>query len=64
MPQVSFPKMRRAGIVKLTVERKNPCHSVGLSSDSEALTSYLGIKNGLDMTSTSHSTTLFCRSDR
>jgi hypothetical protein len=52
------------GIVKLTAERKNTFHSVTISSGSEALTSHLGIYNGLEMTSTSHSTTLFCRFDR
>jgi hypothetical protein len=56
--------MLTTGIVKLTADRKNTFHSAGISSDSEALTSYLGIKNGLEMTSTSHSTTLLCRSDR
>jgi hypothetical protein len=30
------------GIVKLTAERKNTFHSVGISSGSTALTSYLG----------------------
>jgi hypothetical protein len=52
------------GIVKLTAERKNPFHSAGTSSGFEALTSHLGVKNGLKMTSTSHSTILFCRFNR
>jgi hypothetical protein len=47
-----------------TAERKNTLHSTGISSGSEALTSYFGVKYGLQMTSTSHSTALFCRSNR
>jgi hypothetical protein len=47
-----------------TAERKNPFHSAGTLSGFEALTSHLGVKNGLKMTSTSHSTTPFCRVDR
>ena len=56
--------MLTTGIVKFTADRNNTVHSAGILSDSEALTSYLGIKNGLEMTSTSHSTPLLCRSDR
>jgi hypothetical protein len=37
--------MLTTGIVKFTADRNNTVHSAGISSDSEALTSYLGIKN-------------------
>jgi hypothetical protein len=47
------------GIVKLTAQRKNTFHSAGISSGSEALTSHLGRENGLELTLTSHATTLF-----
>ena len=52
------------GIVKLTAERKNAFHLAGCSSGSEALTSHLGVKKGLQMTSTSHLITLLCRFHR
>jgi hypothetical protein len=52
------------GIVKLTAERKNCFHSAGISSGSEGLTSHLGIYNGLEMSSTPHSTTPLCRFHR
>ena len=54
----------RVGMVKLTAERKNTLYSAGISSGSEALTSHFGVKTGPKTTSTSHSTTLFCRSNR
>jgi hypothetical protein len=53
-----------AGIVKLTAEQKNTFDTAGSSFGSEALASHSGLENGLEMTLTSHLTTLFCRSDR
>ena len=52
------------GHCQINCRAKNTLHSAGISSGSEALTSHFGVKYGLKMTSTSHSTALFCRSNR
>jgi hypothetical protein len=43
---------------------KIPSHPADTSSGFEALTSHLGVNNGLQMTSTAHSTTPLCRVNR
>jgi hypothetical protein len=47
------------GIVKFTAQRKTTFYSAGTSPGSEALTSRVGRDNGLELTQTSHATTLW-----